>query len=297
MGAAWGEERAGGGEDRSARSAMAEAWRGRFEPVWPGGTSRRLQSGRVVDEIPWQAEAAGDLGGEGADAEGLGRVVAGVEDVQSQVVGEGGGPVGAFAGDEGVEAGFGGLAQFGAGTAGDHTDGAADLGASREEDGGGTGRLGETGAEGLAIEAAFASEADRLALGFEEWLRGGQADGAGELDGIAEARVGVEGQVGTVHGEVVVQETAQELVVGARPGLGCGPEKPVVDDEKVGPGFDCEVDGGTAGVDGGGQAGDTTGILDLEAIDGAGPVGEGVRSEGPVAEADQGVEGCGGHGG
>jgi hypothetical protein len=64
----------------------------------------------------------------------------------------------------------------------------------------------------------------------------------------------------------------------------------VVDDEQLGTGIRGESEGGESGIDGGGDARDWAGILDLETVDGAVPVLEGVNPEGAVAALDEALE-------
>lgn len=68
----------------------------------------------MIHEFPGDAEFLFDVGGEGFDAEGLGGVVAAVDEIDADFFGEGVAPVGAFAGDEGVDAVFGCGGDFGA---------------------------------------------------------------------------------------------------------------------------------------------------------------------------------------
>lgn len=69
----------------------------------------------MIDEFPGDAEFLLDVGGEGFDAEGLGGVVAAVDEIDADLLGKGVAPVGAFAGDEGVDAGLGCCSDFRAG--------------------------------------------------------------------------------------------------------------------------------------------------------------------------------------
>lgn len=76
----------------------------------------------MIDELPGQAILGLEVGTEGFDAEGFGGVVAGVEEVDVGFFGGGVAPVGAFAGDEGVDSGGGGFEDAGSGSAGNDGD-------------------------------------------------------------------------------------------------------------------------------------------------------------------------------
>src|ERR1700757_2444663 len=93
------------------------------------------QPGRVVEEKPGDFEASGEVCGEGFDAEGLGRVMAAVEDVHAELFGERVSPVRPFAGDEGVHAFARGEFQLTPCAARDDADLLADVRSARQDDG------------------------------------------------------------------------------------------------------------------------------------------------------------------
>ena len=65
-----------------------------------------LEAGGVIHKFPGDAEFLLDVSGEGFDAKGLSGVVAAVDEVDADFLRQGVAPVGAFAGDEGVDACF-----------------------------------------------------------------------------------------------------------------------------------------------------------------------------------------------
>src|SRR5262245_31610222 len=85
------------------------------------------QSGWVVEKHPGNSESAGKLRGQRLDPKGLRGVVAAVNDVEAEFFRGRERPVWTFARDERVRAFLGGLAQFTAGAARDHTDAPANL--------------------------------------------------------------------------------------------------------------------------------------------------------------------------
>lgn len=71
-----------------------------------------LDASGVVNEFPGEIELAVELFSECSDAEGFGEVMAGVNEVDAEFFGEGIGPMGAFAGDEGIDAFAGNCSEF-----------------------------------------------------------------------------------------------------------------------------------------------------------------------------------------
>lgn len=259
----------------------------------------RSQSGGTIEEGPGQVEMLGEMFGESLDAEGFGGVMACIEDVQSQFIGQGSGPMGSFAGDEGVHAGPGGLAEFIAGAAGDDANTAADLGAAGEQEGILAHRSSEALGQFLAGKAKGGGgigQTDLLPLGFEEGPESGQAEGAGEAGVVAQFGVGIEGKVGAVNRQLMADEEFDEGVAGAGPGMLSRPEQPMMHEEQVGAGGDGLLNRGQSGVHGGGNPGDLAGILHLETVARAVPILEAVRAEESIAVANNGIEGNTGHG-
>lgn len=221
------------------------------------------------------------MGGEGFDAKGLGSVVTAVEDVDAKLFGKGVAPVGAFPGEEGVDSCLGGGGDFGAGAAGRDADAAGGFGSAGADMDGPAGEGGvELGGEGLQRNFSFGDDADRVAFELEESAGGGEAEGAGDAGVIAKRGVDVEGQVGAVEGEAVVEAEADFFVEGAGDGLEAGPEEAVVDEEEVGAGGGGFADDGEGGVNSGGDPGDgDAGGVDLEAVQGGRVIGDFVDAE------------------
>ncbi len=245
----------------------------------------------MVEEDPGEVVFLGEPGGEGLDAEGFGGVMAGVKDVQAEFLGEGVGPVGAFAGDEGIDPGGGGEFEVAPGSAGDDTDAAAEVRASGDELGRRAGGAGETLAQFLAGKAGATLQPDGLAVAGEEGGGLFQAEGGAELGIIAELGMGIERQVGTVDGEVVGDQEVQQFVILAGPGLAGIPEEAVVHKEQIGADIDGHLRGGEAGVHGGGDFGDGAGVLDLQTVGGPTVITDLGGAQEGVALFDEGGEG------
>lgn len=227
----------------------------------------------MIDEFPRDAEFLLDVGGEGFDAEGLGGVVAAVDEIDADFFGEGVTPVGAFAGDEGVDAGFGNGGDFGACAAGHDADLAAGGGAARAEMDAGAGGGGEAGDEFVAADFGLDFGAVFGAFRFHEVAGGFEAEGAGEDGVVAEGGMEIEGEMAAIDGEAGIEGDLDFLEDGAGPGLEAGPEHAVVDDEEVCPCGDGFFDDGQGGIHCGDDFGDFTfAVFELEAVEGVGVV-------------------------
>src|SRR5882724_910033 len=73
------------------------------------------------------------MDGQRFDAKGFGRVVAAIENIDAEFLGHGVGPMGSFAGDEGVNAFIGGFFKIPSCSAGDDADSAAGFGSAWNE--------------------------------------------------------------------------------------------------------------------------------------------------------------------
>ena len=227
----------------------------------------------MVDELPGDAEFLLDVGGEGFDAEGLGGVVAAVDEIDADFLGEGVAPVRAFAGDEGVDAGLGDGGDFGACAAGHDADFPAGGGTAGAEVDAGAGGGGETLHELIAADFGFDLGAVFGALGLHEIAGGFEAEGAGEDGVVAEGGMEIEREVGAVNGESGIERDLDFLEDGAGPGLEAGPEHAVVHDEQIGTCGDGFFDDGQGGIHGGDDLGDFTfAVFELEAVEGVGVV-------------------------
>jgi hypothetical protein len=249
-----------------------------------GQIAHGLQTGGMIHKFPRDAELGLDVGGEGFDAEGLGGVVAAVDEIDADFFGEGVAPVGAFAGDEGVDAGLGDGGDFGACAAGHDADFPAGGGATRADMHAGAGGGGEALHEFIAADFGLDLRAVFGALGLHEIAAGFEAEGAGEDGVVAEGGMEIEGEVAAVNGESGIERGFDFLEDGAGPGLEAGPEHAVVDDEQIGTCGDGFFDHGQGGIHGGDDLGDFTfAVFELQAVEGVGVVGD-------LCDAQFGVE-------
>ena len=79
----------------------------------------------------------------------------------------------------------------------------------------------------------------------------------------------VQRQMGAIDRQVVVEQTAHQLVAFIRPGMRGRPKQPMMDQQQVGFGRHRQPDGGKAGIDGCRNAGDRAAILHLQPVGGA----------------------------
>jgi len=80
--------------------------------------------------------------------------------------------------------------------------------------------------------------------------------------------MGVEGEVGAVDSEAILDGHAEFAVTGTGYGSEAAPEETVMHDEKIGTGFHSHGDGGFAGIHGGGDLGDFAFVFHLQAVHG-----------------------------
>lgn len=252
----------------------------------------------MVEEGGGDAELPGQFRGEGSDAERLGGVVATVEGVDAGFLGEGVRPVGAFAGDEGIDSLRRGFLEFSAGTSGADSDALAMIGSTREEARWVAEYSGEAGGEFGAREGfgELDLDADSLVVVGEEGAPASEAEGPGESGCVSESWMGVEGQMLGVDGEVVLDEAADQFGARAGPRSGLSPKEAVVDDEQVAAGFDSHPGDGEGAIHGGADLADLAAVFELEPVLGAVPVAEPGWGQEPVGERDDIREGNGGVG-
>lgn len=174
----------------------------------------------MVQERPGDAEFSGEGLGKSPDAEGFGGVVATVERVDAGFFGERKGPMGTFAGDEGVDAFGGGLLEFSTGPASADADAVTPFRAPGKQPRRGAKGCGESRGE-FGPEEGFGGadlDADVLVVVGEERAPASESEGFREARGVAEPGMGIEGEVLGVDGQVGFHQAADE--VGPVPGPG-----------------------------------------------------------------------------
>jgi len=136
----------------------------------------------------------------------------------------------------------------------------------------------------------LADEADVGPFVGQERTGGSDAEILGEQGAVADLRMGVEGKMAGVDGEVSLDERFEPLVLDVGERLDAVPKHPVVNDEKVDACVDGRLKGPQTGVDRGADLGDRTIVRALEAVVGAGKIFHFARSGALFAEFDDFVE-------
>jgi hypothetical protein len=106
----------------------------------------------------------------------------------------------------------------------------------------------------------------------------------GEQGIVPEDRVEIEREMGTVNGHVAVDGEGELAKIRAGEGLKAGPEKTVMDEEKVDAFLLRDAKGGFAGIDGGADARDDAAIGKLKAVKRVWPIRDVVDIEKSIDE-------------
>src|SRR6266571_3585671 len=146
-----------------------------------------------------------------------------------------------------------------------------------------------------AREPRVRLEAKALVFREKERTKPLQTQRGAEEGVVAEPGMRIEREVRTIDREVVVQQTAEQLVVRPRPGMRPAPEQAVMDDQEVGARVDGEADRRQTRVHRGGDPRDRAPVLDLQSVDGALVIVELARAQEAVAVADDFKQGEGCH--
>src|SRR6267154_5878100 len=139
-------------------SPEARRWPVRQAPV--AGS----QPGRMIQKDPGQSELLGDVLRQRFDSDRLCRVMAGVENVDAQLLGVEEGPVLSFSSHERIEPRRGRLWDQRPSGAGDDSNAVHALGAEWEQSGGGAERLGQRPTQILPLAVEFAPDPGRSSV-------------------------------------------------------------------------------------------------------------------------------------
>jgi len=197
-----------------------------------------------------KAEVAGAAFAEGADAIGFGGVVAAEVKVEALFLGEGEVFLAELTGDEGISAGFPENREGAAAGTSEEGDPLRFFGPVLDGGDGFSELFLEAGFQIMAGGRGLDEEGDGCSLVGEEPVNGLEAKDLGEETVVTQFLVGVEGEVGTVEGEVVGEGEAQLFIEG--PGVASGriPHHAVVDYEEIDTLRDGFLERDKAGVDG-----------------------------------------------
>jgi len=240
----------------------------------------------MIQEFAWHAEFMRKLRRECPYSKGLRCVMAGIKNIQPQILCQRVSPMGALAGYEGIHACGGGEFQIIARPASNDANPPTNLFSARKQFGFRAGGAAEARGQFGAGNRGARLQADRLAVTLEERFQIAQAQCGAELGVVAEAGMRVEGKVRAIDRKVVFQQQLQQVVALTRPRVRRRPEQSVVHDQQIRPRRDGEPHRGEAGVHGGGNARDPAAVLHLQAVHRAGIIAEGGRAEDFVAVTD-----------
>jgi hypothetical protein len=239
-----------------------------------GLISRILQPGWMVQECPRHPEFFRQGGGQSPDPKCLGGVVAAVKNIQARILGQRVGPMRAFSGDKGVHPFPGRDFQLRPRPAGHDADSPAPGRTAGQKHGRTAQNFGQFCRKVPARNFLPRLPADEAAFFKKKRLEILEAERGAQLRVVAQARVGVQRQMRTVHGQIAFDQQRQHLAAPARPRHGRRPKQAVMDDEKIGPGRRRQLEGGEGGVHGGGDARDRAGVFHLQTVDRSLPVGK-----------------------
>jgi hypothetical protein len=221
----------------------------------------------MIEENPGYAKAAGKVRSQSFHAEGFGRVMAGVKDIDSQFFRQSVSPMRPFSGDERIHALSARPGEIGSGAAGHNSDPTADLWPARDHQNPGAGRGLQTTRQFGPGNVPLRFETDVLAMAEKEWLRLFETECRAELRVIAQARMGIERQMRAIHGQIILDQKRQYFAAFAGPGMGSAPEKTVVNNQQIGPGSDGKPGRRQAGINRGGNFRNPPAIFNLQSVD------------------------------
>ena len=169
----------------------------------------------MVQKYPRHPEFFGQGGGKGLDPECLGGVVAAVKNIQSRLLGQRMGPMRAFSGDKCVHAFVGRDFQLRPRAACHDADSLALCRTAGQKHGRAAQNFGEFFRQFAARNFLPRLPADEAAFFEKKRFQLTEAERGAQLRVVAQARMGVQRQMRTVHGQIAFDEQGQHLA--ARP--------------------------------------------------------------------------------
>ena len=236
-------------------------------------TPEFLGSGREVEELVREAEALGQMLAERTDAEGLGRVVATVDDVDSQFSGIDRHVMGSFPGHQGVETYPRRLLDEGSARAGDHPNSLRSIWSVGHDPNrpaqGSSGPLHQA----VPVQVRLSPPTQLRSAIRCEPSRRSDLKGAHEEDAVPDLGMRVEGKVDAVEAQLSPDQARDLAVASPRQGTEAIPEEAMVDQQKVSAPANRLGDGGLGGIHAGAEPSDLTRAFHLKPIEGIRVVG------------------------
>src|SRR6266487_3400511 len=235
---------------------------------WPVRQARVAgsQPGRMIQENPGQVELLGDVLRQCFDSDRLRRVMAGVENIDAQLLGVEEGPVLSFSSHKRIEPRRGSLWDQRPSGAGHDSNPVHALGAEREESRGGAERLGQRPVQVLPLTTEFAPDPGRGSVIRSEVAAHLYPQHAGQHRIVADVGVTIERKVGGVQRDVCFDQSSEPAVSGTDERPETTPKHSVMHEETIGMLFSSLADRCLAEVHGGSQSVDVAGVADLEAV-------------------------------
>lgn len=190
----------------------------------------------MVQKSPWHPEFFRERGGQGLDAKSLGGVMAAVKNVQAQILGQRVGMMRAFSGDKCIHPFVRRNFQTGPRAAGHDANSPALRRTAGQQKRRSAQNFGQPIRQFPAQNFLARLPADESAFFKKERLEFSEAERGAQLRVVAQARVGIQRQMRTVHGQVVFDEQGQHLAALTRPGHRRRPKQAVMNNEQIRPG-------------------------------------------------------------
>ena len=222
--------------------------------------------------------------------------MAAVKGIESQIFRQRVGPVRPFARDEGVHSFLRGPFQFTAGAARDDANLFALSATAWQQDWRAAQNGSQLPGQSLARNVCPRPPANVPPFLQKKRLAILEAERGAQESVVAQAPMRVQREVRTVNGQIVANQKIEHLPAPARPRYGRIPKQPVMHDHKARAGGDGQFDRGQRSINAGGDFRHGAGILDLQAVDRAVPIGVSFRAESFLAVADDSGQGRCRHG-
>src|SRR5258706_2783504 len=220
----------------------------------------------MIQKDPGQIELLGDVLRQRFDPDGLRRVMAGIENIDAELLGVEKGPVLSLSGHERIEPRRGSLWDQRPSRAGDDSNPVHALGAEREEPRGGAERLGQRPAQIFALPAEFAPDPGPSSMIRSEVAAHLYPQHPGEYRIVTDVRVTIERKVGGVQRDVCFDQSSEPAIGRTDDRPEPTPKHSVMHEETIGMLFGSLADGCLAQIDGGSPSVDIAGVAHLEAV-------------------------------
>ncbi len=220
----------------------------------------------MIQKHPGQIELLGDVFRQRFDADRLRRVMAGVEDIDAELLGVEKGPVLSLAGHERIEPRRGSLRDQRPAGAGDDSNPMYALGAERKQPRGRAERLGQGPAQVFTFAAVFAPHPGRRSMIRSKLTAHLYLQHAGEHGIVADVGMTIERKVCGIERDVCFDQSGKPAIGGTNNRPEATPKHSVMHEQAVDMLLRGLSDGCVTQVHGGSQSVHIAGVRDLEAV-------------------------------